>query len=198
MLPATLQPTTWPQTVRIMIFMADKHSLAIYLLYSMGLYLHSCIKLGLCSSEWDQIWNVDSWWHALDRNGELFLNTCIQLAKMMMSCVKNCTCQHSAGKSSPLMHCPCWDTHTTKIWASESKHKVSFIILKVAAGKGLGLVYRLSSTVPPGWCLFHSSSYCSFWDMVHSNPPKNVRGQWWSTLNNIHRSWPGKSHSWRH
>ena len=31
--------------------------------------VHTCIKLGQCSSEWDQIWNVDSQLHALDRNG---------------------------------------------------------------------------------------------------------------------------------
>ena len=83
----------------IMIFMADKHSLAICQLYTVTLYLHSWIKLGLCSSKWDQIWNVDSRWHALDCNGEFFLNTCILPAKTMMSYVKNQTCQHSTGKT---------------------------------------------------------------------------------------------------
>jgi hypothetical protein len=30
------------------------------------------IKLGLCSSEWDQTWNAESWLQALDHNGEFF------------------------------------------------------------------------------------------------------------------------------
>ena len=60
--------------MHIMIFMVDKDCLAICYLHSMALHLHSWIKLGLHSSEWDPVWYVDPWLHALDRNLELFSN----------------------------------------------------------------------------------------------------------------------------
>ena len=72
--------------------------------YSPAQKLRESIKLGLCSSEWDQTWNEDSQSNALERNGEIFPNTRVLLAKMMMSYMKNRTYKHSAGKSSPLSY----------------------------------------------------------------------------------------------
>ena len=72
--------------------------------------VHICIKLDLCSSEWHQIWNVDSWLHALDRNGEFFSKYMHPTCKMIMSYVK---------------------IELTSTALAKAKPEVSFIVLKV-------------------------------------------------------------------
>ena len=95
--------------------------------------------------------------------------------------MKNQTSQCSACKSSPLMRCSCWDTHVNKSWASETKHKVSFIDLEIVASRiygvtrfileilGVGLLTKLPK-------MFYWNSYCSFRDIVPDKHLKNVRG----------------------
>ena len=60
-------PQTRPCSIhdRLAVHMSEFVQLTAFL-------VHTCINFSLCSSERDQIWNVDSWFHALDLNGELF------------------------------------------------------------------------------------------------------------------------------
>ena len=113
-----------------------KHYAALFLAVLGPFTLHSSVKLRLCSLKWDHAWNVDYWLHALDAT-ESFPKYTHPVYKNDVMC-ENSTCQYSAGKSSPLMDCPCWDImHNiiTKSWASKSVHKLSFIDLKVVVGR---------------------------------------------------------------
>ena len=105
------------------------------------------IKLGLCSSEWDQTWNEDSQSNALERNGEIFPNTGSQTDDVIH---ENHTFKYSAGKSSPLSYCPAID-----------RVAKTFELLKVNTVGGEFYRFEGCNFLLLCWSLFHRSSYCS-------------------------------------
>ena len=117
---------------------------------------HTCIKLGLCSSEWDEIWNVDSWFHALDRNGEFFFTkymhpTCknddviCEKSNLPVQCWQKLSVNVlSLLKYACKLNLSFWNQTKGEFYCLECCTSLH-VVLPTFYFKHLGLVYRLSS-----------------------------------------------------